>query len=217
MKNRILMSFLFFGIFCIALTFTSCTPSETRVPAGPVSGAVTAQRPVVAAFFQDFGKTSAYGGDSNAMLDFKQVQTGKASLKVKLNSAQWAAVMLQLPEPADLSGPRNEGAALSFWIKCKGENQPLRVQMVDSNDDGKPVEIALDLRAYTRLWRKWEQVVIPLSYFPDRGDYWDGVEHQHNESFQWNSVSEVRFQVAPSEKIPPPTYEFNVDEVIIVK
>lgn len=169
-------------------------------------------------FFHDMGKTSFFGNGSKIELDFKQVKDGKASLRIELNAAQWSAVMIQLPKIANLKDLRDNNASLTFWIRCEQEKPPLKVQFVDSDADGKPVEIALDLSAYAQLSKKkWEEVAIPLSYFPDKGTYWDGVEHHFDEPFQWDQVSQVRFQCPPSEETPPPTYKFNVDEVRITK
>ncbi len=169
-------------------------------------------------FFHDMGKTAFFGNGSKIELDFKQPKEGKASLRIELNSAQWSAVMIQLPKPANLKDLRDANGSLTFWIRTDQEKPPLKVQLVDSDADGKPVEIALELSAYAQLSKKkWEEVSIPLSYFPDKGTYWDGVEHHFDESFDWSGVSQVRFQCAPAEETPPPVYKFNIDEVRITK
>jgi hypothetical protein len=187
-----------------------------------VSAEKTSEKPAVESaayvFFHDMGKTSFYGNGSKIELDFKQVKEGKASLRIELNSAQWSAVMIQLPKSANLKELRSNNGSLTFWIRTDQEKPPLKIELVDSDADGKVTEIMLDLSAYAQLSKKkWEEVTIPLSYFSDKGVYWDGVEHHFDEPFQWDQVSQVRFQCAPSDEVPPPTYKFNVDEIRITK
>ncbi|MFH1369205.1 MAG: carbohydrate binding domain-containing protein [Elusimicrobiota bacterium] len=171
----------------------------------------------VLTFYRDMGKLSVYGNGSKIEADFKNPKEGKASLRIELNTAQWTAAMVRLPKPSALKELRDGGACLAFWIKCDQERPLLKVQLVDSDADGKPVEIFIDLPAYAQLSKKkWEEVKIPLSYFPDKGSYYDGVENKFDELFQWDQVAEVRFQAAPSES-EPVVYKFNVDEIVIIK
>lgn len=113
----------------------------------------------------------------------------------KLHSG--AEVVLNKDNAVDLCKIRNT-AVVSFYIKGLQGGEQINVSLMDNGIQGNnKCEVKVQSINHFEITGKWQQVIIPLSAFPDEGERWfEKLKGGEYARIDWSRISTVKFSTA---------------------
>lgn len=152
--------------------------------------------------------------DSGIIETADEKYSGIYALKITLDFKDFSGAAVGNFPPVDLDKYRFAGA-LEFWVKGGNGSEKILVALLDLSAEGdRKTETVVKLAKYLKISRDWQKVIIPISDFPDTGQYWDGERMIHH-PVDWSRITEVKFAVEPYYN--EETIKFFVDDIKLVK
>ncbi len=150
------------------------------------------------------GYTCAYGGRSAiSMINDNDRKRGKV-LKLEFDDKEYpgAEIAFAPGELVDLKPVRKSGA-LRFFIKGSQGGEKIDIGLMDHGNNGSnKCEVKVGGINFFKITDKWQQVIVPLSSFPDEGERWyteyNGGEYAR---IDWSKISNIKFATFKDQNI----------------
>ncbi|MBN2190649.1 MAG: hypothetical protein JW728_05500 [Candidatus Aureabacteria bacterium] len=152
--------------------------------------------------------------DSRIIETADERYSGVYALEITLDFKDFSGVAVGNFPPVDLDKYRFAGA-LEFRVKGCSGSEKILVALLDLSAGGdRKTETVVKLAKYLKMSRDWQKVIIPISDFPETGQYWDGERMIHH-PVDWSRITEIKFAVEPYYN--EETIKFFVDDIKLVK
>ncbi len=126
------------------------------------------------------------------VVDSSFQKEGSASMKIHFNPESGKSTSaIDFSPQLSITPELKESGVLQFWYYCETDLPQVSVTFFNMRADGTQAENKVNIKDYLTTTDGWSLVQIPLSDFPERGQFWNGSAYEDTD-FDFTKIDQMQ-------------------------